>query len=185
MSAIAKSNAGRILFQMWLAAIVPVQFGAGLVLWMWAHLLRPEPSLYGAFGLRVVIMEKDRDTHRDQTELLAALRLLEERDREGLKFLKKHIPVIYLWADDAKAAFGWKRQSGARYMGSGVCFLNLRNLPAEMSAEFRMINIINWLMFEASRVHFSGKLGAYFPMTTEDLGLSHEECRQVLRKLSE
>lgn len=186
MSTDAKSNiVGRILFQLWLAAIVPVQFLGGLALWIWAYIRRPESLMLAEFGLRIITVGKKENMTCEQVELQTALRLLGERDQDGLKFLKEHIPIIYLWTDETKGAFSWKRQSGARYMGSGVCFLNLHVLPGEISAGARAANIINWLMFEASRVHFSGKLGAYFPMTAEDLGLSQEECRQVLTKLSE
>jgi len=162
--------------------IMPSRFLFSCALVVRAFCLRPDRLTYEEFGIRVVAMGKDDRTSDDRVKVYAALELLRQHDKEKLELIKKHIRTIYLWSGETGGPSGWKRQSGGFYMGTGVCFLNLRLFPADLSGGNRAVTIIGWLVFEASKVEFAGKFGVYFPLSEEVQSRCTEEHRRTVQK---
>jgi len=168
----------QIFYLVILPVYVPSRFLYSWVLAIWAFRLKPYPTTFQKFGIRVVAQEEDEGTWNDQIKVYAALELLSRHDKEKLGLVKKYIRIIMLSTIKNKGLLCF-------YMGAGVCLLDLKKLPVEMSSNRRAIKIIGWLVYEASKIKFKGKLGAYLSTSEEILNLCIEEQRRTVQKFCE
>jgi hypothetical protein len=173
----------RIRYLVSLPLIVPSRFLLSCITVIWAFRLKPYPTAFKEFGIRVVA-PKDDGTWDDHIKVYAALELLNRHDEKMMELVKKHIRIIFLVSIETSRAYHWKT-SGAYYWGKGVCLLNLRRIPVEMSPEQRAVAIIGWLVYEASLVEFAGEFGAYLHRSKEAKTICEEEKRRTLQKFCE
>jgi hypothetical protein len=154
---------------------VPSKFLWSCITVIWAFCLKPYPLALKEFGIRMVSFEND-GTWDNHTEVYAALEMLNWHDRERLELVKKHIRIIFLAP---------KINTGCFYSGTGVCLLNLRRIPVELSTRHRALTIISWLVYEASRAKFAGKFGAYLRTSEAIKNLCKEESQRTMQKFRE
>jgi hypothetical protein len=150
--------------------LLPLFFLWGCVSFVMAFWFEADRVTYKKFGIRVITTEKNESAF---DEVYTALELLNRYDKEKLELVKKYFRIIYLLS---------KEPSGCGYFGSGVCFMSkLEEIPAEK----RVGTIIAWLVYEASRVKFTGAFGSYIRTSEEVKNLCKEEQRQTLQKICE
>ena len=158
-----------------LPVYVPSKFLWSCITVIWAFCLKPYPPALKEFGIRVVDFEDD-GTWENHTKVYAALEMLSRHDREKLELIKKHIRIIFLAP---------KINTGCFYMGTGVCLLNLRRIPAELSPRHHALTIISWLVYQASRVKFEGRFGTYLRTSEAIKNLCKEESQRTMQKFRE
>jgi hypothetical protein len=150
---------------------------------IWAFGLKPYPSAIEEFGIRVVALEDD-GTWINHIKVYTALEILNRHDKEKLELVKKHIRIIFIRPMEINGS-RWKQSNICRYMGTGVCIVNLQRVLAEKQPGQRASTIIWSLVYEASRVKFAGQFGAYLHTSEAVKNACREESQRTMQKLGE
>jgi len=169
--AVKSSKIRRFIYLLTLPLRVPALFLFSWVFVIWAFKSKPYPSALDEFGIRVVDCEDD-GTQNNCRKVYVALELLNRHDKEKLALIKKHVRTILL---------GLKIPSGCHYIGTGIYLLDLQRIPVEK----RATTIILLLVYEVSRVKFTGKFSHYLPASEKVKILCKEEQRLTMQKFCE
>lgn len=173
---IKSSKVRRIITLLTLPLLVPLRFLFSHALAIWSFSFKPYPTAFQEFGIRVVAIE-DYGTWNDQVKVYVALELLNRHDKGELELVKKYIRIIFLWPIKNK-------ERACHYMGAGVFLLDIQKIPVER----RVPTIISWLVYEASRLKFAGRVNRYFGTfgTSKELEQAcKEEQQRTMQKFRE